>query len=222
MHRTSVKSVSGKNVVIGATVDGTKQQSRIQKKAEPLVQERETKVANNDNDMDLHETPPYDTIRYPNLSTTSIAFEACDHDQLHDKSTLITYPEIPPDASENASCSNKSHFFTPEVLPPRDIIVEEFRIWMSSMDGGGHPSDISQKAKWVVKKILESISLEECMEPDQVCRYFTSKQMKRELTASSTNVYLRYFSSFLAYMHQTYKERFPFSVHNNIEQRIHR
>ena len=153
------------------------QQSPIQNEAEPLVQERETKVANNDDYMDLH-----DTIRYPNLSRTSITFEACDHDQLHDKSTLITYPEISPDASENASFSNKSHFFTPEVLPPRDIIVEEFRIWMYSMDGGGgHPSDISQKAKWVVKKILESISLEECMEPDWVCRYFTSKQMKREL-----------------------------------------
>ena len=75
--------------------------------------------------------------------------------------------------------------------------------------GGGHPSDISQKAKWGVKKVLESISLEECMEPDHVCRNFTFKQIKRELTASGNNVYLRYFSSFLAYMHQTYKRGFP-------------
>ena len=31
------------------------------------------------------------------------------------------------------------------------------------------------------------------MEPDKVCKYFTSKQMKKELTASSTDVYIRYF-----------------------------
>ena len=39
--------------------------------------------------MDLHENPLYNTIRYPNLSTTSIAFEACDHDQLHEQQSPI-------------------------------------------------------------------------------------------------------------------------------------
>ena len=183
---------------------------------EQLSEEGATAVAN----VDDYENPLYDVIKYPNLSTTSsIAYESYDNDHSHGK---ITYPEISPESAENASLSDTNLFVTPEVLPSRYVIVEDFSKWMSSMDGGCHPLDICQKAKLVVNKILESISLEQCMEPDKVCKYFTSKQMKKELTASSTDVYIRYFSSFLSYIHLTYRETFPFSVYINIEQRIQR
>ena len=66
------------------------------------------------------------------------------------------------------------------------------------MDGGCHVRDINNKAKMVIGNMLQVIELCEMKDPDKVCNYVTSKQMKGELTASSTGAYLRYYSSFYA------------------------
>ena len=90
------------------------------------------------------------------------------------------------------------------------------------MDGGCHVKDISKKAKMIIGNMLQELKLHEMKEPDKVCKYFTSKQIKKEITAGSTDVYLRFYASFMLYLHQNFKSTFPLESYNNIEQRIHR
>ena len=90
------------------------------------------------------------------------------------------------------------------------------------MDGGGNVNDISKKAKMVIGNMLQEIKLDDMKDPDKVCKYFTPKQMRKEITAGSTDVYLRFYSSFMLYLHQNYKSICPVESYNNVEQRIHR
>ena len=47
------------------------------------------------------------------------------------------------------------------------------------MDGGSHTPDIYINAKFVVKNLLDVISIEDIMDPEKFCMYFTDKQMKK-------------------------------------------
>ena len=73
------------------------------------------------------------------------------------------------------------------------------------MYGGCNTKYISYKAKKPIGNMSEVIKLHDMKKPEIVCKYFTSRQMKRELTESSTDVYLRFYSSFMLYLHQSFK-----------------
>ena len=58
-------------------------------------------------------------------------------------------------------------------LPSRDIITQEFYIWMV-----GVIQQISiRRRNWWYARVLDTVNLEQCMEPDHFCIYFTTKQM---------------------------------------------
>ena len=132
--------------------------------------------------------------------------------------------------------ASDSEYFTPEVvedenllpqdsytqLPTKGLLLEHFQSWMRSMDGGCQTIEISNKAKVVVNNILDVVCINEIMHPEKISSYFTSKQMKKELTASNTNVYLRYYSAFSLFLHQNYGTIFPLKIYSNIQNRIQR
>ena len=73
----------------------------------------------------------------------------------------------------------------------------------------------------IIGNILQELILHEMKEPDNVCKCFTSKQMKKEITAGSRDVYLRFYASFIRYLHQNLRSTFPLESYNYIGQRIH-
>ena len=171
-----------------------------------------------------------DSIIYPEPPTTSDKLKGSDENQLPAKTDF---------PNQNGNELEASVYFTPELsftppsypkystsiyesLPNKPEILDQFQLWMESMDGGCHPSEISKKANYVIAKILDSINVNQLMDPETVCSYFTTKQLRKELTASSTNIYLRYFSAFMLFLHQNYKHTFNLEIYSNIEKRIER
>ena len=145
-----------------------------------------------------------------NNSPTVCETMACNSQE----SILLTDDSLATDKSEE--------FHTCETLPPPKMILEEFVYWMQSMDGGSHTRDISMKAKHVINNILLEIDMEDIMEPELVCEYFTNKQLHKHLSASSTSVYLRYYSSFILFTHQRYTLKYSLEVYTKMMQRVER
>ena len=102
------------------------------------------------------------------------------------------------------------------------VVIQDFEKWMGSMDGGSHTPDICMKARFVVKNLLDVISIEDIMDLEKVCKYFTDKQMKKELSVGSTSVYIRYFSNFALHMRQKYNVQYSLEAYSNVMQRIER
>ena len=167
-----------------------------------------------------------DKICYPNLTPSPSFLEK-----------QIQYPSFESYSPENSPPAlEATMFYTPEMsvenLPhllqeaestiPSQTEITNFQNWMESMDGGCNVNDISKKAKMVNGDMLQEIKLDDMKDPDKVCKYFTSKQMRKEITAGSTDVYLRFYSSFMLYLHQNFKSICPVESYNNVEQRIHR
>ena len=162
-----------------------------------------------------------DKICYPNLTPSHSFLEK-----------QIQYPSFESYSPENSPPAlEATMFYTPEMsvenllhllqeaestIPSQTEILTNFLNWMESMDGGCNVNDISKKAK------MQEIKLDDMKDPDKVCKYFTSKQMRKEITAGSTDVYLSFYSSFMLYLHQNFKSICPVESYNNVEQRIHR
>ena len=90
------------------------------------------------------------------------------------------------------------------------------------MDGGCQTEDTCYRAKMIIDKIIDAVELPNIMNADMICKYFTTRQMQHELTGSSTDVYLRFYSSFTLFLHQHFETLFPLDTYSAIEQRIQR
>ena len=75
------------------------------------------------------------------------------------------------------------------------------------MDGGCQVPEIAYRSKLVMKNMVRSIGIQSIMKPKTVCQYFTGND---RITASTTNVYLRYLTSFLLFLHEEYPKIFRF------------
>ena len=107
-------------------------------------------------------------------------------------------------------------------LPTQVELVDNFAFWMSSMDGGSHPEEICYKAKLIIQTLLQNLSCSEITDPMKVCKYFTERESAYKLAAGTINIYLRYFSSFILFLHQSYSQIMPFDKYQELEQRIKR
>ena len=99
----------------------------------------------------------------------------------------ICYTNITPSSSDLFQEADSSILSQTEIL-------RNFQNWMESMDGGCHVKDICKKAKMIIGNMLQELNLHGMKDPDKVCKYFTSKQMKKEITAGTTDVYLRFYA----------------------------
>ena len=90
------------------------------------------------------------------------------------------------------------------------------------MDGGPHPEEICYKAKLIIQSLLQNLSYSKITDPIKVCNYFTERENGCELTTGTINIYLRYFSSFILFLHQSYSQIMPFEKYRELEQRIKR
>ena len=114
---------------------------------------------------------------------------------------------------------NTSQVVKFSTLPTETIVLENFEKWLLSMDGGCQAPGIAYRSKLIVKNAIQSIGLEFMMQPKTVCQYFTDNN---NITAATTNVYLRYLSSFLLYMHEEYPKVFTSEDHQLMRNRISR
>ena len=113
-------------------------------------------------------------------------------------------------------------FHSCDTLPPAKLILVEIVYWMQYIDGCSHTTDITVKAKHVINNILLKIDIEDIMEPELDCEYFNNKQLHKQLSASSTSVYLRYYSSFILFTHQKYTLKYLQEGYTNMMQRVKR
>ena len=58
------------------------------------------------------------------------------------------------------------------------------------------------------------------MKPNPLCKYLTKKQLKKELSAESINVYLRHVSTFMLYLYQQHTLIFPYEKYIEMHTRI--
>ena len=82
------------------------------------------------------------------------------------------------------------------VILQTETLVEDFKLWLTTMDGGCYNDETSKKAYLVVKSMLKKLSLAEMLDSTTVCEFFTKEEVMG-VCAASLGVYLRYYSSFL-------------------------
>ena len=76
-------------------------------------------------------------------------------------------------------------------------MMEDFKLWLTIMDGGCYNDETSKKAYLVVKSMyVEEIITGRILDSTTVCEFFT-KEEAMGVCSSSLGVYLRYYSSFL-------------------------
>ena len=107
-------------------------------------------------------------------------------------------------------------------LPTASVLLERFNNWLTTMDGGSYDKESSNKAKCIVANVIDSITIPNLLHANSLCKYFTEKQVRRELSASSTSIYLRHVSSFMLYLYQEYPETVSYGKYKEIETRIGR
>ena len=171
------------------------------------------------------ESPPYNTIdarmmTYPNVTISG-----------ESPSQSVYSPKIPITDITRVESAEEIQYFPPEriscfvvpsssILPPKPEMLTNFENWMASMDGGCHTDEICMKAKLVVKNILDVVETNEIMDSDIICKYFTDKQLRKELTASSTSVCIGYYSNYLLYMRERYSTLYSLDKYSSIARRI--
>ena len=104
-------------------------------------------------------------------------------------------------------------------LPTETKILEDFEEWSLSMDGACQAPGIAYRSKLIMKNAIQSIGLQSMMQPKTVCQYFTGNN---NITAATTNVYLRYLSNFLLFVHEEYPKVFTSEDHQVMRNRISR
>ena len=230
IHKLSIKSLEGRNIAIETKGNPVE----IEIATATATAATAATITTPEEPLSTNTTDQADSgirkIRYPDMTLSpsdhlaNLEIESSPNISSAD----TTYCSFAPEEHT----SDTEEFFSPEpttpVLlklpggsyPPRMQILDEFTLWMASMDGGCQTDDTCYRAKMIVDRIIEAVDLPNIMNADMICKYFTSRQMKHELTASSTDVYLRFYSSFTLFLHQRYKTLFPLDIYRDIEQRI--
>ena len=174
------------------------------------------------------ELPLYDTFGATNKMTRPNITMSNDS-----SGQSVHFPQLPISSSTIIESADENHYHTPggmvsfiipssSTIPAKSEILHNFENWMASMDGGCHTNEICMKAKLVVENILDMVEITEIMNPDLICKHFTDEQLRKELTAFITSLYIRYYASFLLYMRERYSTLYSLDAYSNIVQRIER
>ena len=145
-------------------------------------------------------------------NTVSIEIEADDTRETSPKrgDTTTTNQSVyftPPERNFTKEASTQTFPVEENVILQTDSLVEDFKLWLTTMDGGCYNDETSKKAYLFVKSMLKKLSLAEMLDSTIVCEFFT-KEEAMGVCAASLGVYLRYYSSFLFYFHDKNRHYF--------------
>ena len=132
------------------------------------------------------------------------------HDNLENQEVILHMFGLHESDSEDSMSSS---------LPTEKILLKNFEDWSLSMDGGCQIPEIAYRSKLIMKNMVRSIGIQSIMKPKTVCQYYTGND---RITAATTNVYLRYLTSFLLFLHEEYPKIFRFEDPQLMKSRISR
>ena len=152
-----------------------------------------------------------DTVQ-PNIVTSEFTNDL-------DNPQSSTNSENCPTGNSLTSVSPISEKLPSNSLPLNNQILENFEKWVTSMDGGCQTKETAYQSRLVMTNMITFIGLANIITPNVVNEYFTKRD---DLIAAIINVYLRYLSDFLLYVHQEYPDTYTIDKYHLMNERISR